>query len=297
MVFIGPEFLSQVGGDYGKQRLYGAIGYGAGGYAAGMIAAAISIAWCFNMVVALSCVSLFILVRYIPSFERDEVQVAFSKSMSHILSKRDLIVLFVIVLLAGVMGGLIDSFLFLYYFNLSSQSPALVGVVIAIETTSELPLFFHANYIIERFGTPKCIFLGLLCYLARFICYVFVENPWLALPIEALHGVTFGLVWAAFTNYVYQSSPEGTHGTMIGLLAAVQKGMGGAFGTLVGGYVYEYYGPRVMWGLAALCVPCAAVFAAMFAYLARSKSASTTKPPRAILLQHSSSGSYGSIEV
>ncbi|DAZ96387.1 TPA: hypothetical protein N0F65_010754 [Lagenidium giganteum] len=268
------SFLSQVGGDYGKQRLYGAVGYGAGGYLAGTMAAAIGIAWCFNMVLGLSVISLYLLVRYIPSFDREEGKVAFAQSMQHILQQRDLLVLFVIVLFVGVMAGVIDSFLFLYLFNLNNSNAGLVGVVIAVETTSELPLFFYANKIIERYGTPKCIIerygtpkcviFGLLCYGARLVFYVFVQNPWMALPFEALHGVTFGLIWAAFTNYVYKSAPYGTQGTMIGLLAAVQKGMGGGLGTLVGGYVYDKYGPRTMWAITALCVPVALFFTAIF---------------------------------
>ncbi|GAB9477628.1 hypothetical protein Gpo141_00014737, partial [Globisporangium polare] len=270
------SLLSRVGGDYGKQRLYGAIGYGAGGYLAGVLAATVGIAWCFNMVLALSCVSLFILVQYIPSHKRkasdDSLQGGnhFLHNLAQIVKKRDLLVLFVIVLLAGIMGGLVDNFLFLYLFNLSGNNANLVGVIIAIETTSELPLFFYANHIISRFGTPKCIFAGLIAYGIRLTMYVFVQNPWLALPVEIMHGFTYGLLWAAFTNYVYQSAPAGTEGTMIGLLAAVQKGMGSGVGTLVGGYIYENFGARAMWKVASFGIfPLALVFATVFASIAQ----------------------------
>lgn len=311
------SLLSRVGGDYGKQRLYGAIGYGAGGYAAGVLAATAGIAWCFNMVLALALVSLFILVSFIPSYapkptaaasapsvqdNNDDDKSDFLQSLALLLKKRDLIVLFAIVLLAGLMGGLIDNFLFLYLFNLSGNDANLVGVVIATETLSELPLFFYANHIITRFGTPACIFVSLVAYGVRMTVYVFVQNPWYALPIEILHGFTYGLLWAAFTNYVYQSAPAGTEGTMIGLLTAVQKGMGSGVGTLVGGYIYEHWGPRAMWRVAAFGVfPLSLLFAAVFRSIAltytgqsptrKHSVASSTHETRSIL------GSYGDLSV
>lgn len=154
-----------------------------------------------------------------------------------------------------------------------------MGVIIATETISELPLFFFSNKIFERFGTPNCIIFSVVAYGVRMIVYTYAHNPWVWLPFEALHGMTFGLLWAAFTNYIFQSSPEGTEGTMIGLLTAVQKGMGAACSTLMGGYVYEHFGPRVMWGIGAFVVfPLAILFSLIFSCLAREypeKSAAT----------------------
>lgn len=276
-------FLTRVGGDYGKQRLYGAIGYGTGGYFAGVLAAAVGIAWCFNMVLALSLISLFLLIKYIPSFEAEisyehELQStketgSFLTHIGAIFRRRDVLVLFVIVLLVGIMGGMIDSFLFLYLYNLSNDDTNLIGIIIAIETISELPLFFYSNEIITYFGTPKCVFFGLMAYGIRIIVYIFVENPWKILPVEALHGVTFGLLWAALTNYVYQSSTKGTEGTMIGLLTAVQKGMGSGLGTLVGGYIYNTYGGSTMWKLTSCTIlPLSFVFASIFPFVAENYS-------------------------
>ncbi|GMF31370.1 unnamed protein product [Phytophthora fragariaefolia] len=273
--------LVHIGGVYGKQRLYGAVGYGIGGYFAGVMAAAIGIAWCFNMVLGLSCISLFILLRFIPAYQPDDegTKSDYLQSLAIIWDQPDVLVLYIVVLLGGILGGLIDNFLFLFYFNLSGNDARLVGVIIATETISELPLFFFSNKIFERFGTPNCILFSVVAYGVRMIVYTYAHNPWVWLPFEALHGMTFGLLWAAFTNYIFQSSPEGTEGTMIGLLTAVQKGMGAACSTLMGGYVYEHFGPRVMWGIGAFVVfPLAILFSIIFSCLAREypeKSAAT----------------------
>ncbi|KAF4143611.1 MFS_1 like family [Phytophthora infestans] len=273
--------LVHIGGVYGKQRLYGAVGYGIGGYFAGLMAAAIGIAWCFNMVLGLSVISLFILLRFISAYQPDEdgAKTDYLQSLAIIWDQPDVLILYIVVLLAGIMGGLIDNFLFLWYFNLSGNDTRLVGVIIATETISELPLFFFSNKIFERFGTPNCIIFSIVAYGIRMIVYTYAHNPWVWLPFEVLHGMTFGLLWAAFTNYIFQSSPEGTEGTMIGLLTAVQRGMGAACSTLMGGYMYEHFGGRAMWGTGAFVVfPAAFLFALIFAWLAREypeKSAAT----------------------
>ncbi|KAG7394360.1 hypothetical protein PHYBOEH_005266 [Phytophthora boehmeriae] len=277
-------WLERAGGDYGKQRLYGAAGYGAGGYFASVVASSLGIAWCFNMVLFLSSISLFLLVTYVPNFQHEaehHEKGELVKSLKAILNQHDVLLLFMVVILAGVMGGLIDNFLFLYLFNMSGNNPHIVGVVIAIETVSELPFFFHANKIFERFGTAKCIAISLIAYGIRMITYAYVQHPWLVLPIETLHGLTYGLLLAAFTNYVYQAAPKGAEGTMIGVLAAVQRGMGGGLSTLVGGWIYGAWGGRTMWGIAGFIIfPLSLACTMGFTYLARDYTTQSPSPSK-----------------
>ncbi|KAI9996024.1 hypothetical protein PInf_013202 [Phytophthora infestans] len=204
------------------------------------------------MVLILSSISLFLLLTYVPNFQHEaekHEKGELLKSLKAILRQHDVLALFMIVICS----------------------------VIAVETISELPFFFHANKIIERFGTAKCILVSLVAYGIRMITYAFIQNPWLALPIEVLHGLTYGLLLAAFTNYIYEAYPKGTEGTMIGVLFGVQRGIGGGLSTLGGGWVYEVLGGRTMWGIAGFIVfPLSLVASAGFAYLARSY---TTQSP------------------
>ncbi|KAG7391782.1 hypothetical protein PHYPSEUDO_003402 [Phytophthora pseudosyringae] len=190
-------------------------------------------------------------------------------------------------------------------FNLSGNNPHIVGVVIAVETVSELPFFFHANKIFERFGTAKCVFASLVAYGIRMVTYAFIQHPWLVLPIEVLHGLTYGLLLAAFTNYIYEAAPKGTEGTMIGVLFAVQRGIGGGLSTLGGGWIYGALGGRMMWAIAGFVVfPLSLLCTAGFACLARSyatqspvaskaDSGSTTSDESSLL---AASGDYGATD-
>ncbi|POM77240.1 Major Facilitator Superfamily (MFS), partial [Phytophthora palmivora] len=81
-----------------------------------VMAAAIGIAWCFNMVLGLSVISLFILLRFIPAYQPDDEgpKTNYLQSLAVIWDQPDVLVLYIVVLLAGIMGGLIDNFLFLW---------------------------------------------------------------------------------------------------------------------------------------------------------------------------------------
>ncbi|KDO17740.1 hypothetical protein SPRG_22373 [Saprolegnia parasitica CBS 223.65] len=124
-------------------------------------------------------------------------------------------------------------------------------------TFSELPAFYFADTIIAKLGTVKVLAISILAYGARLTCYALMTNAWIALPFEFLHGCTFGLAWAACTKYIYDAAPPGTKGTMMGVLSAVQNGLGRGVGTLVGGYLYNTYGASFMWTVTDCGVPLA----------------------------------------
>lgn len=244
-------WISRVGGDFGKQRLYAAVGYGISGYLYGLFTASIGIEWCFTMVLVVGFVTLFMLVRYLPDGAGDEDHPrdkgVLIRAAKHVLCMYDVGMLFVVTLLAGVTGALINSYLFLYVFNLSGDDGNITSAFIAVQTVSELPWFFLANRIIDRIGTPASIFVSVVAYGVRAIVYRFTYQPWYILPVEALHGITFGLLLAATTNYIYEAAPKGAEGTMIGFISAFQQGLGGVIASLGGGYLYDNYGPRTMW--------------------------------------------------
>ncbi|GLD96241.1 hypothetical protein PINS_up004919 [Pythium insidiosum] len=62
------DLISKIGGEYGKQRLFGAVGYGAGAYVTGLIVAAAGVASAFDVSLVLSLSSLLVL-RQIPAME------------------------------------------------------------------------------------------------------------------------------------------------------------------------------------------------------------------------------------
>ncbi|KAI9909344.1 hypothetical protein PsorP6_015284 [Peronosclerospora sorghi] len=267
-------------GEYGKQRLFGAIGWGTGAYITGLVVAAAGISWAFRISLLFMFISLLVL-HTIPlvkhDHDRDQHSAIKGKAtsvrhagvgekMRRIFEKKDLIMLLLVVFFMGLMYGVLSSFLALNLFNLSGKNAQIVGIAIMCETMSELPAFFFSHVIIKKLGAVKVLLVSIVAYALRITYYAIMTNAWGAIPFEFLHGCTFGLAWAVCTQYVYAAAPKGAEGTVMGLLNATQNGMARAVGTIIGGYFYQLYGARVMWAVTDLGVPLALIFLSVFAY-------------------------------
>ena len=262
-------FLSKVGGEYGKQRLYGGIGYGFGAYFTGQMVSWYNIDVIFPIHVFFALASMLVL-PYLPDPDATtstlckaqeplnngnsneekvrclkEVEVRMS-CWQQVQCKPDVALLFLVVFFMGLMFGVISSFLTLYLFNLSNGDARIVGISIFCETMSELPTFFYADKIVRTFGTSTVLLVSIVGYAMRLSYYSIMKNAWSVLPFELLHGITFSLSWAACTNHIYRAAAPGTTGAMMGLLSSIMNGVGKGMGTLVGGILYSNYGAAFM---------------------------------------------------
>ncbi|KAG7399944.1 hypothetical protein PHYBOEH_007464 [Phytophthora boehmeriae] len=277
------DLISKQGGEYGKQRLFGAVGWGIGTYLTGVAVAAGGIVWSFNLCLIMGFSTLLVL-RLIPPVKYGEQYAAvntdggkhddssehapsFLETVRLISHKLDVLVLLGVVFIMGNMHGVFSSFLQLNLYNLSGDNAHIIGVAIMCETSSELPAFFFADKIIKKIGTVNVLLVSLVGYTLRIGCYALMSNAWSAIPFEFLHGVTFGLTWAACTEYIFSAAPRGCEGTVMGVLSAVHNGLARSSGTLIGGYFYENYGARAMWIITGLGVPLSLISVAIFAYL------------------------------
>ncbi|OQR88321.1 Major Facilitator Superfamily (MFS) [Achlya hypogyna] len=263
---------------YGRQRLFGSLGYGLGAYFLSLIIGAYGIAWMFSTQLALSFLAISILMP-LPHVECRIHGTPMVKSPSLALVLAPLLhstavrLLFAIVFVVGIVFGTINSFLMLYLFNLSGKNSSIVGLATLIQTCSEIPVFFFADTIVARCGIPGTIGLSLVAYSVRLSVYAFVPNVWAVLPFESLQGFTFGLMWTAFTTFVKSNSPN-SHGTMMGILNAVQNGIGSGLGAFLGGWIYQEYGAATLWQTALCGVPVAMVLLGCFAQTTRDEKAS-----------------------
>lgn len=253
------DLLDRVGGAYGKQRLFGSVGYGVGAYLTGQFITSFDINWIFIVHLIFALLSVYVLMYHLPplqvttttrkasSSSSSSWSSSFQNGIRQLRSKPDVLCLFLVIFFMGLMFGVISSFLPLYLYNLSHRDARIVGIAICCATLSELPAFFFADKILHRCGTTIVLFLSIVGYVLRVSYYSVVTNPWTVLPFEFLHGITFSLSWAASTNYVYRASTPGTDGTMMGLLSAMLNGFGKGLGTMVGGWIYNRYGAVRMW--------------------------------------------------
>ncbi|GAQ79149.1 major facilitator superfamily protein [Klebsormidium nitens] len=148
---------------------------------------------------------------------------------------------FLVVSLMGVGMGTIEGFLPLRLHELGG-SPTLIGLTLTMTCVAEVPMMWFSGRLIKRLGVLGVLYLVLGCYVARLAYYSVLVEPWAVLPIELLHGVTFGCGWTAGTVHAGRIAPPGMAATMQALFAGAYSGIGDGLGMLLGGFVYEHYG-------------------------------------------------------
>lgn len=248
--------------DYGKQRLWGAIGFGVFGLLSGVLASGGKLSgevdekadflppfilfFALNALVFVAALRMKVVVARKPS--------AIVFQHVKVLLKDARVMLFVIeVLIIGISSGVITWFLFLFLKDLGG-SQTLLGISIAVCAFSEVIVFQFAGKLINILGNFKLLFLSLAAFIVRLLGYSYLYDPWWVLPIELLHGFTYAAMWSSCVAYGSSISPPQVVTTVIGLLTGVHFGLGWGLGGVLGGIVYQYYGARVLFrGCAVMC--------------------------------------------
>jgi len=154
----------------------------------------------------------------------------------------------------GTANACMNSFVFLLMQDLGG-STSLMGISIAINICTEVPVFHFSQEIMQRLGTRGVMYVGMIAYFLRLLWYGVAWSPASVLIAEPLHGLTFALIWSNLAVIGADISPPGLEATTQGVINAVFNGIGGVTGAVVGGYLYDV-SPKVMFWSAASLVTC-----------------------------------------
>jgi MFS family permease len=86
---------------------------------------------------------------------------------------------------------------------------------------------------------------------ARWLAIAVVSAPWALIALQALHGMTFGMFWSAAIALVAATVPASLRATGQALLI-MSINLGAALGNTITGRVYDAYGSRLLFLLAAI---------------------------------------------
>jgi MFS transporter, PPP family, 3-phenylpropionic acid transporter len=237
---------------YGRQRLWGAIGWGITAPVAGWLMDRVGMSAAFGgyVILMLGC----LLVATGLPVGRSHISSSFRRGMGGLLGNWQWLVFLASILIGGIVMSIEMSFLFLYMNSLGA-SKALMGLSLAVATISELPVWFYSNRLLERFGTRNVLVISLLACAAQGFAYSLMVNPLWVLPIQLLHGLAFSASWAAGVAYSGKIAPPGMGATAQGVFSGVSFGLRAALGAFIGGLLYQNVGPAAAFrvgGIAAL---------------------------------------------
>lgn len=229
--------------DYGKQRLWGAVGWGLSAPLAGWLTQRLGLEWAFYGYLVLMAGGLFVALR-LPVGSGRTVR-GFGFGLRSLLSDWPWLVFLTASFISGMSLAVSGNFLYLYLHELGG-SRTLIGLSLSFATLSELPVMFFGARLLERLGARGLLVVSLLIFSLRLFAYSFMASPELALPIQLLHGPTFAAMWIAGVSYAKEIAPREGGAAAQGLFSGVTAGLGGAVGALAGGFLYDGVGPAMM---------------------------------------------------
>ena len=149
----------------------------------------------------------------------------------------------------GAAGGIMDTFLFVELRAMGGGG-VLMGLALTVTCISEVGVFYRAGDIMDRLGNRGCFLLILFCFWTRLLAYAvlpMLRSPWAVMPVQLLHGVTFGLFWQAGNAFMRALAPPSLASSTQGLFQALNA-LGSFFGQVCGGLLSQRLGCPAMFG-------------------------------------------------
>ncbi|MBI9048921.1 MAG: MFS transporter [Anaerolineaceae bacterium] len=252
MPLMDNETLRMLGGlkqQYGRIRLWGAIGWGISAPLMGRVIEQSGLQWAFWGYAGLILLSL--LLTRLMVFTPGTSGSPFWLGMKQFMQNPAWILFLCIVFLGSLTLSTISNFLFLYMKSLGINE-GVMGIALTIATVSEIPVLFFANRLLQRFSATHLLYAALVFIGLRALLLSFARTPVSFLLIQLLHGFSFSLAWSAGVSYADQMAPAGLSATAQGMYAGVQLGIGAAVGAILGGWLYQSIGAAAMYRLMAL---------------------------------------------
>lgn len=161
--------------------------------------------------------------------------------LNEIRRNRPLIVLLAVAYLMSSGSAVMNVFLGIHLEDLDG-SANLVGPAFAISAASELPIVAFGGWFLARLGATRLIALALIIYAVRFLAFSTIPAPEWILPVQALHGLSYGAFLMASVTLAHRLAGRGHEATAQALLTAMSFGFGSITGSLVGGALLDRIG-------------------------------------------------------
>jgi PPP family 3-phenylpropionic acid transporter len=248
-VFVGPivplvdnaviDLLRGGETEYGKVRVWGAVGWGMAAALLGPLLERLGLQWAFYGFLVFMAIC-FAVAAGLP-MGLSPVRQSYSRGLGVLLRNFRFLLLLVVALLFGVGMGVLLSYQFLYLEQLGA-SRTIMALSLTMATISELPFWFYSGALLRRYGASRLVAVALVATAIRMFSLAFMGAPWLVLPISLLHGPAFALMWAAGVAEADAAAPSGLGATAQGLFSGALLGLGAALGGFIGGPAYEAIG-------------------------------------------------------
>ena len=147
------------------------------------------------------------------------------RNVTHLLRYPEIVAFMVVITFIGIFFAVIQGFTFWYLQDLGSTQ-LILGLCLVTNCIAEVTMFAFAGKIIKLIGHAACLYIALFAFALRLMCFSVLTNVWQAPILELTHGVCFGLMYDAATEYASIISPKGMSATVQGVIGGLYFGFG-----------------------------------------------------------------------
>lgn len=196
--------IEDAGGEYGRFRLWGTMGYSVSSVLIGAIIDATSMSAIFAYYFAFAVLAA-VISRRLPEQARPMREPLVPGLKALLLNRRLAVFLsFFLSLNILTVGGYL---LFILYMEGMGADKGLIGIAVAIGACVEIPIFWVAGRLLRRTGPLVPLAVAVLLYSLRWLLYSVISQPELVLFVQPLHGICFALIWTASVTFVNDQAP------------------------------------------------------------------------------------------
>lgn len=248
--------VARTGASYGRQRLFGSLGYLLLAYGLGQVMSADQldlIFWMHGLLLIVGCT----LLSFLLPMERhgdghgEGQHGSMIDGLKLLAGQRPYVSFLLMNVLYGFGAACFINFLGLRLLSLGGTE-AQVGLASALSATAEIPVMFLGARLLSRYGMPRLIFVGLLGLTAAYALAGVANTPLLVLIVMGSVGFAGGAFWMAVVGYANESAPPRLRATGQSLVGAAQGGLGWALGSITGGVLWDAAGGTVVMWVAAV---------------------------------------------
>lgn len=253
------ELVGRTGASYGRQRLFGSLGFVAFSYGLGQILTTEdlhAIFWLHGVLLAVGCSLLALLLPIDRLNERTHLVAG----LRRLWQQPGYPSFLVMNVLMGAGAASFFGFIGLRVLALGG-SEAQVGLVYALNAVTEIPVMFAGAPLLARFRPPHLIVAGLVGFAAVYSVMAQATSPTLILLVVPALGALYAGFWMSVVTYAAQSAPAGMRATGQSLVGAAQGGLGWAMGSVIAGVLWDRLGGSAfLWAAAFLMLAAALVY-------------------------------------
>lgn len=250
------EAVRRTGASYGRQRLFGSIGFLLVSYVMGQYLITGDLERIFvvhGLLLAVGCAVLSLLLPV----SRISVQGGLLKGMRGLLLQPGYAAFTIMNVLMGIGAAAFINFIGLRILALGGTE-AQVGLSFALNAVLEIPIMFMGARLMLRFSLSQMILAGLSGFAMIYFTVAVVTSPTAVLIVMPVIGIFYGTFWMAVVAYANESAPVHLRATGQALVGAAQGGLGWAIGSILSGLLWDKTGSASVFVFAGLAMVAAA---------------------------------------